>query len=251
MPGEIVFSHERLTVYQDCLVFIASVGRLLSPVDAKYAFADHLTRAAESVAVNLVEACREEATAAKELAIDYSLGSVLECAACLDLGCLRPALTVESASEQKQHLRRIFGKLIGLRKSWREPGVAEDGANYETEEPCRPLFHHENLDVYRAALAAFGLLLTHGVFDKVGPACSRRMDELATTVVLNVAEGNGRFHTLDKQRFLKTANRAAVKMAVVLDVAVAEGVLLVADVDEVKKMLARVARMSAAMGGLG
>jgi len=54
-----MFSHEKLTVYQDCLALIADAGRLVAEFDGKHSFATHLPEAAESSAINLVEACRE------------------------------------------------------------------------------------------------------------------------------------------------------------------------------------------------
>ena len=45
----------------------------------------------------------------------------------------------------------------------------------------------------------------------------REVDESATSVVLNVAEGNGRYSDLDHRRFLEIAATSAVKAAAYLD----------------------------------
>ena len=45
----------------------------------------------------------------------------------------------------------------------------------------------------------------------------REVDKAATSVVLNVAEGNGRYSELDHKRFLEIAASSAVKAAAYLD----------------------------------
>jgi four helix bundle protein len=45
----------------------------------------------------------------------------------------------------------------------------------------------------------------------------REIDRAATSVVLNVAEGNGRYSELDHRRFLDIAAASAVKAAAYLD----------------------------------
>jgi len=45
----------------------------------------------------------------------------------------------------------------------------------------------------------------------------RDVDKSATSVVLNVAEGNGRYSELDQRRFLEIAAASAVKAAAYLD----------------------------------
>ena len=44
-----------------------------------------------------------------------------------------------------------------------------------------------------------------------------KVDKTATSVVLNVAEGNGRYSELDHRRFLEVAATLAVKAAAYLD----------------------------------
>ena len=45
----------------------------------------------------------------------------------------------------------------------------------------------------------------------------REVDKAATSVVLNVAEGNGRYSELDHRRFLEIAANSAVKATAYLD----------------------------------
>jgi hypothetical protein len=62
-----MFSHEKLHVYQETLHFVARAEDIISAWDRKHAVVDHLSRAAESVLVNLAEACRVPAGAARIL----------------------------------------------------------------------------------------------------------------------------------------------------------------------------------------
>ncbi|HXP63667.1 MAG TPA: four helix bundle protein, partial [Dongiaceae bacterium] len=47
-----------------------------------------------------------------------------------------------------------------------------------------------------------------------------QMDEGVTSIILNIAEGNGRFSELDHRHFLDLAEGSAVKVAAYLDLAV-------------------------------
>ena len=75
---------------------------------------------------------------------------------------------------------------------------------------------------------------------------ARQIDEAGTCVVLNIAEGNGRFSTLDHHRFLQIADRASVKAVVYLDLALEKGLVDAAGASTGKERLRRV---SAMLGG--
>ena len=51
----------------------------------------------------------------------------------------------------------------------------------------------------------------------------RQVDDCATSMVLNIAEGNGRYSYLDQRRFLHTAHSALVKTAAYLDLCLVKG----------------------------
>lgn len=53
--------------------------------DNYHAFVNHLSRANESILLNLAEGCRSHSRKAKNIYIDYSIGSLLESAACMDI----------------------------------------------------------------------------------------------------------------------------------------------------------------------
>ena len=75
-----MFDHEKLQVYGKALDFAAKAGTWTSTWDKKHALVDHLSRAAESVLLNLAEAARQRGTPARLRAADYAIGSSLECA---------------------------------------------------------------------------------------------------------------------------------------------------------------------------
>lgn len=245
-------SHERLTVYQRATSLVADVEELLCAWDPKHAVVDHLSRATESVLVNIAEGCRVQAIDAKLNAVDYSLGSTGECAACLDIAVLKALLPLPEAVRHKKRLAEIMSMLIGLRKSWQTPGEIRDYEGELTVEPSDQargtLFDHERLDVYRTALAAMRWFCEEGLVDSLPGRLFRLMDGAATSVVLNIAEGNSRLARGERRRFLETANRLAVKFSVYVDVCVKQGVLLPAQVEQVRPMILRLAQMTAAMG---
>src|SRR5438046_4692321 len=113
--------------------------------------------------------------------------------------------------------------LIGLRKSWTQFEIREEPPELPTKSSkhlLEPLFHHEGLEVYQAALGFMQWLVSRPEASELPNRLFRQLDEAGTSVVLNVAEGNGRYAELDQRRFLQIAQNAAVKGAVYLDLAV-------------------------------
>jgi four helix bundle protein len=80
-------------------------------------------------------------------------------------------------------------------------------------------FDHERLDVYRLALDF--LVLAHEVIEGFPRGRSHLADQLtraATSIVLNIAEGAGKFSRADKRRYYLTAIGSATESAAILDV---------------------------------
>lgn len=78
------------------------------------------------------------------------------------------------------------------------------------------MFAHESLDVYQLALKINGLI------EQIPPdTCSRdlisKLDKSATSVALNIAEGNGRYTSSEKSSFFTIAYRAAVQSVTLID----------------------------------
>mgnify|MGYP001609328564 CR=1 FL=1 len=75
----------------------------------------------------------------------------------------------------------------------------------------------------------------------------RGIDEGATSIVLNIAEGHGRYSELDHRRFLDVAEGSAVKVAAYLDLAVQRRTLGQAACGPGRKLLGRIVAMLSRM----
>ena len=215
----------------------------------RHAIADHLPRAADSVVLNLAESVRADSPKQKNKFMDYSLGSVFECAACLDLAVTKTLLAPEKAAESKRRLARICGELIGLRKSWSVRSVCEEEAEYPARAAKhRPIFHHERLDAYQVALNVVKTMDFGALLESVPAKVFQEYDEPATSMVLNIAEGNGRYAVVDHRRFLGIANRSSIRLSTLLDLGMAKGLWQdTTGVLQAKGLLERVAKMTRAM----
>jgi len=248
VEATVSFAHENLKVYQKSLDSFASLQPFLSSWSKTHAFVDHLSRALESVLFNLVEAARLRQEPKKLLTLDYALGSTFECAACLDIAALKGLLDAETCVEEKQRLLVVCKMLVGLRNSWMEPRVAENSSTYDTDragEHDANVFHHETLDMYRVALSFYRWFLSTGPGRRLGSGFDRSVDVLATRVVLNIAEGNGRYAELSRQSFLDTANKAVAKLAVSLDMGERRQIWSREAIAEAKPLLERIGQMTA------
>jgi len=108
-----------------------------------------------------------------------------------------------------------------------------------------PMFDHEKLDVYRVGIE-FNTW-TGALLD--GPAAGGKLnavsqlDRAASSVPLNVAEGNGKRSTKDRCRYLDIARGSALECAAALDVLVARRVLKAEDIAHGKVLLVRIVGM--------
>jgi len=85
------------------------------------------------------------------------------------------------------------------------------------------LFDHEKLQVYRESLA-FVAWLERILQKPLGTIAVRdQLDRASTSIVLNLAEGNGKFTSPDRCRFFDIARSSALECAAGLDVLVAKG----------------------------
>jgi len=253
------FNHEKLQVYQRTLPFNVKVVVWTSQWDGKHAISDQLLRAAGSTLENIAMASAAYSSM-KLRGLDYAIGSVLECAACLDLARIKRLLDAESVDVEKSELSQIMRMLVGLRKSWASTarGVGEGSAEYSTpgegidethdkEFGQRVQFHHETLDVYKVGIDAAAAFCSSQPVSRLPNSVFRRLDELFTSIVLNIAEGNGRFSDADQVRFLGTSHESAVKLAARLDLCVIQALLTKDEVVGWKTLLERVATMTTSM----
>jgi four helix bundle protein len=220
------FDHEKLDAYQAALEMVAWVEAQLRDMESTVAARDHLRRASESIVRNIVRANSKHTPADRARSFDVSYGSGLECAACLDVLCAWEAMEVPHAVQGKALLDRIVAMLIGLR-SVKERQVCESRSEYtvgsEANEEC--FFAHEQLRVYQSALRFVHWSAQLIGSETLGLSRGRDLDRHSTGVVLNIAEGNGKFSSADRKRFLHIAISSGLQAASSLDIMAARLVI--------------------------
>ena len=74
-----------------------------------------------------------------------------------------------------------------------------------------------------------------------------KLDKSTTSIVLNIAEGNGRFSGHDQAAFYETAYKATIQSASLVDLATATGGADVARAEVGRELLRRIAAMLTAL----
>ena len=74
-------------------------------------------------------------------------------------------------------------------------------------------------------------------------SATKQLDRASTSVVLNIAEGNGKRSKADRARFLEISRGSALECAACLDVFVARKTLEPDDVEAAKTILVRIVSM--------
>ena len=145
---------------------------------------------------------------------------------------------------EASQLSAIVSMLIGFRKSTGRE-VREEGAAYEPDysEGNRVWFDHEKLEVYGKGLEFVtwcSRLRRSGCEPRL---TGTSLDKASTGVVLNIAEGNGKFSRKDRCRFIGHARTAALQAAATLDVLAVRHATCKEDVAHGKSLLADSVRM--------
>lgn len=238
-----ILPHEQLHVYAKALAFAKWAVVRVDAWPASVAVRGQLDRAMESIITNLVRAARYQRMDHGIYLLECSLGSVLECAACLDVAQRRQLIGASEVSDGKLILQEVARMEVGLRSAWSEPGcVREEHAEYTAG--TKFYFNHESLDVYQRTLQLHEVLGKILLSDKRENRYAKRMDELSTSVTLNIAEGNGRFSKRDHGIFADAAEDAVTKLAAYLDLAAAAWEV---DLDPSKAQLREVMAMLAGL----
>jgi four helix bundle protein len=236
-----LFPHEKLQVYAHAVSFAKMAASLVDSWPSTIAVCGQLDRATESIVTNLAKAARLRATENGIYCLECSLGSVLECAACLDVAERRHLVASPAVQEAKQVLQSIAKMEVGLRASWIRC-VSEESEPYSTE--TNPYFLHESLAVYQRSLQVHDALDELWGHERTRCRYARRIDEASTSLTVNIAEGNGRFSKLDHSHFVSIAEDAGTKLAAYLDLVDAASVF---QADAAKSHLREVMAM---LGGL-
>ena len=103
-------------------------------------------------------------------------------------------------------------------------------------------FDHQRFDVYRVALE-FQNLVPQLRPCRGYAALRDQLDRASASILLNIAEGAGRFARADKAQFYLVARGSAMECAAVLDVLVSRGLLVASVHRHARDLLIRVAQM--------
>ena len=104
-------------------------------------------------------------------------------------------------------------------------------------------FDHEKLNVYQVALEFNGWVGDLLATVEAKAAAKDQLDRAATSIPLNLAEGNGKFSRRDRARFFDIARGSALEAAASLDVLVSRKVITQARVVHAKEQLVRIVNM--------
>jgi four helix bundle protein len=104
-------------------------------------------------------------------------------------------------------------------------------------------FNHDKLEVYQEALA-FNAWLSDliGELTRLGDV-KDQLDRASNSIVLNIAEGNGKYSLKDRCRFMDTAHGSALECAAGLDILVAKRKLAKSQIEAGKSSLQKIVRM--------
>jgi four helix bundle protein len=241
-----MLTHHRLKVYEKALALCTGAEALSGSWGRRHAIVEHFRRASESIVLNIAEGARLISGPDKARALDYALGSTLECAACLDIAGIKGRLSQERLLTEKRRLWEITRMLMGLRKAWLHNGMSEDPSPYPAEPSSagfEVLFHHESLDVYQVGLDFMRWFVSLPGSRELSDRLCREVDKSATSVVLNVAEGNGRYSELDQRRFLEIAAASAVKATAYLDLYQQKALSAPVETTQGRELLSRIVAM--------
>jgi len=237
------FGHQKLKVYNKSLQFLAVSDELLASILCKIAANGHLCRAAESISRNIAYASSSWSPKERIVSLGNANGSALECAACLDVFVAKQLLKKRDIMAGKSLLREIVNMLIAMKKIAADRLKENDSVGYVADRKI--YFSHEKLDVYITALQFIGWIegISEIFTDTSSISLYTSLDKVSTGIVLNIAEGNGRFSSADHIKFLSIAYKASIQASSLLDIIVTRDSSLHECFQEGQKMLYRIAHM--------
>jgi four helix bundle protein len=130
------FDHEKLDVYRESIAFCGWVAELLGQISAKAAAKDQLDRASTSLPLNIAEGNGKFSTVDRARFLEIARGSVLECAACLDVLAMRKLVAAERILPAKEKARsnREYAHGMLKRFSGRAEFLREDKGLYAIDQ---------------------------------------------------------------------------------------------------------------------
>ncbi len=123
------FDHEKLTVYQTSIEFVAFVSTLLPRLQSPFSsIRDQLLRSSQSIALNIAEGNGKRSPADRRRFFEIARGSAMESAATLDVLVAVGAFPVEEVMPGKALLFPVVKMLSKMTEY--APGAREDAAEY-------------------------------------------------------------------------------------------------------------------------
>jgi four helix bundle protein len=127
------FDHEKLTVYQRSIDFVAWADSLLETLPGSLAVSKQLDRASTSIPLNIAEGNGKFTDSDRCRFFDIARGSALECAAALDVIVAKKRATMTDVAEGRELLIDIVSLLVGLIRSNSKNRVFEETTPYQTD----------------------------------------------------------------------------------------------------------------------
>ena len=230
--------HEKLRVYRRGVDYVTWSQPVLAGIGQSAVVLDHWARAAESILENIANGNSRRSRADRNQYFDVAIGSALECAACLDICHRREMISAGQLVTGKTMLQPIVQMTIKLREA-KSTYIREDTEPYLTGQ-SEVYFAHEALAAYKEALELVSWFHGFQRYAAIGSGYAKRLDKTTTSVVLNIAEGNGRFSDAEQRRFLDIAHTCLMRVAACLDVLVARQQAESHQIAQGKRILARV-----------
>jgi four helix bundle protein len=210
-------SYQKLRVYQQAKQFVDWRIVFVEQLPRKVSATDHLERSSESVVLNIAHASDVWGIKERIHYIGHANGSALECAAAMDVLHAKKLVSHQQVYPGKKMLSGMVGMLVSW-KTQTDNRVCEDRGQYEVFQTS-PLFKHEQLPVYQAALQLAGWIEETRDDQTCSTDLIRKIDKSTTSIVLNIAEGNGRFHVAEQIAFLDIALKATSQSVALIDLA--------------------------------
>jgi four helix bundle protein len=125
-----MFDHEKLRVYQETLAFASWAEAVLERAKKSSPLHDQLDRARTSILLNIAEGYGRFTSPDRCRFFDTARGSVLECAACLDLLAIKNLIDQKELAHGKEMLGKIVSMLVGLIRSNSPDRLHENPVSY-------------------------------------------------------------------------------------------------------------------------
>ena len=109
--------------------------------------------------------------------------------------------------------------------------------------PMKTYFDHEKLNAYQVSLAFNEWVGEFLSTVSAKSAAKDQLDRAATSISLNIAEGNGKFFRRDRARFFDIARGSALECAASLDVLVSRKLTTCETVTSAKDQLVQIVNM--------